>query len=203
MTDEMADSARGEGMVAALTFDDGPNGATTDRLLDFLLEAGIRATFCVVGTSIRAPGGPALMRRMIAEGHLLANHTTCHADLGTWSEAAIEADLLQNLGIIRSAVGDPQVPVRYFRAPYGSWGRSVAVAARLGMRSLAVVNTIDDWNTQDRSTLAANLRAAIRPGGIVLAHDGGGDREGTIDSVIAVVRERLARGWTFALPADE
>jgi endo-1,4-beta-xylanase len=92
--------------------------------------------------------------------------------------------------------------VPYFRAPNGNWGETESVAGTLGMRSLAVVNTIDDWLTQDVPTLTENLRAAIRPGQLVLAHDGGGERAGTVDAVIAVVTELLSAGWTFTLPDD-
>ena len=197
----LVSAARGEGLVAALTFDDGPNGPTTERLLDFLAARRIRATFCVIGENILATGGAAVLRRTVAEGHLLCNHTTGHVDMGAWGREAIEADLRANLAIIRDALGDPDAPVPYFRAPNGSWGKTSSVAATLGMRSLAVVNTIEDWKTQDVPALIARLREAIRPGELVLAHDGGGEREGTVDAVIAVVRERLDQGWTFTLPS--
>ena len=74
------------------------------------------------------------------------------------------------------------------------------VAVELGMQPLAVTNTINDWDTQDLTTLEENLRAAIRPGEVVLAHDGGGDRTNTVAAVKTVVTERLAAGWTFTLP---
>jgi endo-1,4-beta-xylanase len=195
--------SEGTGLVSALTFDDGPNGPTTERLLDFLDAARIRATFCVIGKNITAPGGADVLRRVVAGGHVLCNHTTSYADMGRWSAGPIEADLRENLQIIRGALGDEQYPVPFFRAPNGNWGMTAEVAAKLGMRSLAVVNTIDDWQTQDLPTLVDNLRAAIKPGELVLAHDGGGDREGTVDAVIAVVTERLAAGWRFGLPGDE
>jgi endo-1,4-beta-xylanase len=188
-------------MACALTFDDGPNAGTTSRLLDFLAAHGIRAVFCVIGQNILEPGGARLLRRMVAEGHLLANHSMGYADMGAWSDAQIEADLRENLRVIRSALGDPGYAVRYFRAPNGSWGRTIRVAERLGMECLAVVGTIDDWLTQDTRVLTENLRTAMQPGALVLAHDGGGDREGTVDAVIAVVTERLSEGWTFTLPA--
>jgi endo-1,4-beta-xylanase len=193
----------GNGLVSALTFDDGPNGATTGRLLDFLAAHRIRAVFCLLGESVRAPGGAALVRRMADEGHVLCNHSTGHADMGDWDDPAIEADIVLNLQIIREALRDDGYPIPYFRAPYGNWGRTADVAARLGMRSLAVRNTIDDWRTQNPPELVANLRAAMKPGELVLAHDGGGDREATVDAVIAVVSERLAKGWRFRLPVTE
>ena len=146
-------AARGTGDVAALTFDDGPNGATTTALLDFLGERGIHATFCVIGQNIQAPGGAAILRRIVSDGHLLCNHTTSYADMGSWTPEQVEADLVENLRIIRDALGDPTAQVPYFRAPNGSWGQTAAVAVSLGMQPLGVVNTIDDWATQDVPTL--------------------------------------------------
>ena len=123
--------------------------------------------------------------------------------MGDWGVQEVEDDLRENLRIIRRALGDDTYQLPYFRAPNGSWGRAAEVAERLGMRSLAIANTIDDWRTQDVSVLIDNVRAAMKPGELVLAHDGGGDREGTVDVVIAVVTERLAAGWRFTLPADD
>lgn len=199
MTDaSQVTAAQGSGLVAALTFDDGPNPGETDELLDVLAEAGITAVFCVIGANIRAPGGADVLRRTVAAGHVLANHTTSYADMGDWPAERVRADLATNLSVIREAVGDVAVP--YFRAPNGSWGATAGVAAELGMRPLGLGNVIFDWETQDEPTLVANLRAAITPGAVVLAHDGGGDRWSTVRAVRRVVGEKLAEGWTFTLP---
>jgi peptidoglycan/xylan/chitin deacetylase (PgdA/CDA1 family) len=192
--------ARGSGRVAALTFDDGPNPGETEDLLDFLAATGIRAVFCVIGQNVLAPGGADVLRRTVSEGHVLANHTTSFADMGDWPAERVRDDLLENLRIIRSVAGD--VPVPYFRAPNGSWGVTARVAAGLGMQPLGLGNVIHDWESQDEQTLVANLRAAVVPGAVVLAHDGGGDRWGTVRAVRRVVAERLAEGWTFTLPAE-
>ncbi|WP_141390371.1 endo-1,4-beta-xylanase [Cellulosimicrobium cellulans] len=192
--------AEGTGDVAALTFDDGPNPGTTPALLDFLAEHDLHAVFCVIGQNVRAPGGAELLRRIVDEGHVLCNHSTGYADMGGWSADQVRADLVENLGVLRDALGDPQYPVPFFRAPNGSWGATPEVAVALGMQPLAVVNTISDWETQDVATLTANLRAAMKPGEVVLAHDGGGDRAGTLAAVETVVAERLADGWEFTFP---
>ncbi|HEY0117474.1 MAG TPA: polysaccharide deacetylase family protein [Cellulomonas sp.] len=192
-------TARGTGLVVALTFDDGPNPGETEDLLDFLAETHITAVFCVIGGNVLAPGGAEVLRRTVAEGHVLANHTTSFADMGGWPAERVRDDLVANLRIIREAVGDVDVP--YFRAPNGSWGVTAAVAAELGMQPLGLGNVIFDWETQDEETLVTNLRAAIRPGEIALAHDGGGDRWSTVRAVRRVVTERLSEGWAFTLPA--
>jgi endo-1,4-beta-xylanase len=77
------------------------------------------------------------------------------------------------------------------------------VAASLGMQPLGLGNVIHDWDAcDDRSvtTLSDQLRTAIAPGAVVLAHDGGGDRATTVDAVALVVAEKLADGFVFTLP---
>jgi endo-1,4-beta-xylanase len=192
--------AEGSGDVSALTFDDGPDPGTTPALLDYLAEHDLTAVFCVIGQNIQADGGTAILRRIVADGHVLCNHSTGYADMGSWSEEQVRADLVANLGIIRDALGDPDQKVPFWRAPNGSWGVTPGVAVELGMQPLAVRNTIADWETQDVDTLTANLRAAMVPGELVLAHDGGGDRSGTLAAVRTVVTERLADGWEFTFP---
>lgn len=192
--------AQGTGNVSALTFDDGPNPGTTPQLLDFLAEHQLKAVFCVIGQNIQADGGAEILRRIVADGHVLCNHSTSYADMGSWTAEQVEADLVANLGIIRGALGDPNAKIPFWRAPNGSWGVTPGVAVSLGMQPLAVVNTINDWSTQDVPTLTENLRAAMKPGEVVLAHDGGGDRAGTLAAVQTVVTERLAAGWTFTFP---
>ncbi|MCR2824847.1 endo-1,4-beta-xylanase [Microbacterium sp. zg.Y909] len=193
--------ASGSGDVSALTFDDGPNGETTAKLLDYLRDNDLPAVFCVIGQNIQAPGGAELVRRMVAEGHTLCNHTTGYDDMGSWTAADIRANLEENLRIIRTALGDPAAAVPYFRAPNGSWGATPGVAVELGMQPLGVVNTINDWSATDPAVLTENLRAAMKPGELVLVHDGGGDREPSLQAVTTVVDERLAAGWKFTLPA--
>lgn len=194
-------AASGRGRVAALTVDDGPAGAVTEALLDLLGEYAVPAVFCLVGSAIAGRDGARLVRRMVAEGHLLGNHGMSFADLGTWAPEDVEADLRQVNHAIGDALGVPAPTVPYFRAANGSWGRSAEVAVALGMQPLGVVNTIDDWRTQDVPTLEAHLRAAIRPGRLFVVHDGGGDRRGTVAALRTVLAERLAQGWSFTLPA--
>ncbi|MER6975094.1 polysaccharide deacetylase family protein [Nocardioides sp. NPDC000445] len=195
-------AARGTGKVAALTFDDGPNPGETDRLLEILAAHEVTAVFCVIGQNITAPGGSEILGRIVAAGHTLCNHSTSYADMGSWSRAQVERDLKANLATIREVLRDPAQQVPYFRAPNGSWGNTGEVAASLGMQPLGLGNVIFDWDGNDLSaeTLASNLRAAIRPGAVALAHDGGGNRENTVDAVETVLPEKLAEGYTFTLP---
>ena len=193
-------AAQGEGLVAALTFDDGPNGADTESLLDILRDPGIRAVFAVVGSQIQAAGGADVLRRIVDEGHVLCNHSTSFADMGEWSADAVRADLAENLAIIRDALGRPDAPVPFWRAPNGSWGVTKEVAVELGMQPLDVVNHIGDWAEQDADVLEARLWEAVTRGQLLLCHDGGGDRSGTVEAVRRFLDDALADGWEFTLP---
>lgn len=190
----------------ALTFDDGPNPGATDAILDLLARFGIRATFCVVGESILAHQGAALLRRTVAEGHMLANHSSDFRDLGSATADEIRARLLSTNRIIGEALGVERAPVRWFRAPNGSWGEGDLVAdvgRELGMRPLRLGNVIHDWRDdwQDPERLTRNLRAAVQPSAIVLAHDGGGRRDGTVEAFRRVLPS-LVGSWDFVLPDE-
>ena len=196
-------AAQGEGLVAALTFDDGPNGADTIALLDLLEERGIRAVFAVVGSCIQAKGGADILRRIVADGHVLCNHSTSFADMGDWTAEQVRSDMLENLAIIRAAVPGENgldVPVPFWRAPNGSWGVTCAVAVELGMQPLDVINHIGDWAEQDPDVLEARLWEALTRGQLLLCHDGGGDRAGTVEAVKRLIDEAVADGWEFTLP---
>ncbi len=196
-------AAQGQGLVAALTFDDGPNGADTIALLDLLEERGIRAVFAVIGSCIEAKGGAEILRRIVADGHVLCNHSTSFADMGEWTAEQVRADMVENLAIIRAAVpreDGVDVPVPFWRAPNGSWGVTCEVAVELGMQPLDVINHIGDWAEQDPDVLEARLWEALTRGQLVLCHDGGGDRAGTVEAVKRVIDEALSDGWEFTLP---
>ena len=190
----------GEAPTAALTFDDGPNGGDTARLLAFLRAQDVTATFCVIGQNLATAEAKLLLQQVVADGHTLCNHGMTYGSLGGKTRAEVETDLKAALAAIREALGDPDAAVPYFRAANGDWGRSAEVAVALGMQPLAVRNTIEDWVVDDVETLTANLRTSMRDGEIVLVHDGGGVRTPSVEAVETVVAERLAAGWVFTLP---
>ncbi len=193
-------AAEGDGLVAALTFDDGPNGRHTIAILDVLRERGVKAVFAVVGEQIRRPGGPQILQRIVRDGHLLCAHGMTFDDMGDWSPDAVRADIDEFLATLRYGLGGLDAPLYYFRAPNGNWGRTAHIAVEYGMQPLGVVNTIGDWRDQEPDLLATRLRQAMKPGQVVLAHDGGGDRSGTAKAFAAVLDERIAEGWRFSFP---
>lgn len=179
----------------ALTFDDGPNPPDTERLLDVLAEFGVTAVFCLMGEAVRAH--PEVAAHVVAAGHLVGNHTMQHDDLGEWSADRVRAELLRTTEIIEDATG---ASVPYFRAPYGRWGASARIATELGMTPLGWQVEVGDWLAPPSHELVARIRSGLEPGGVVLLHDGGGDRSGTVAAVRTLLSGLLADGWHATLP---
>jgi len=104
--------------TVALTFDDGPHPVWTPQVLDRLKAAKVKATFCLVGSQVKKY--PALVRRIVREGHTLCNHSWNHElDLGTRPIAEIRSNLEATNREIRKAV--PRAKISYFRHPGGKW----------------------------------------------------------------------------------
>ncbi|RWN61501.1 MAG: chitooligosaccharide deacetylase NodB [Mesorhizobium sp.] len=152
-----------------LTFDDGPNSFFTPQILDVLAQHRVPATFFVIGAY--AAEHPELVRRMAANGHGIANHTTTHADLSRCGPAEVEREIVEANRVIRMA--SRQAVVRYFRAPYGIWTEEV-IAASAGAALAPVHWSIDprDWSGPGVDAIVDRVLADIRPGAIVLLHDG-------------------------------
>ncbi|WP_166664007.1 polysaccharide deacetylase family protein [Actinophytocola oryzae] len=196
-TSAIVDSTAQGGRTVSFTFDDGPDPQNTPRLLKLLRQQQIRAVFCLTGDNVLA--SPGLVRWIVAEGHLLCNHSTHHDDLSTWTPEAIRADLLETNAAIRAAVPWARIP--YFRAPFGAWGRTPAVAASLGMQPLGWRLAISDWEPPGTEVLVDRLMNGITEGAVVLMHDGGGDRTQTIEAVGEVTPRLRADGWRLTVPA--
>jgi peptidoglycan/xylan/chitin deacetylase (PgdA/CDA1 family) len=197
VNDQVVTTTQQQGRVVALTFDDGPDPVNTPALLDVLREHHVKATFCLWGDHVRE--NPDLVRRIVAEGHTLCNHTMTHPDLSSWTPEQVRAELQATSDLIHSIV--PKEPIPYFRAPYGAWGQSTAVAAELGMQPLGWAWLTEDWADQDPDVLSERIRTRITPGSVVLMHDGGGDRLGTVAAVDRMIPELRADGWRFGQPA--
>jgi peptidoglycan/xylan/chitin deacetylase (PgdA/CDA1 family) len=158
----------------ALTFDDGPNPAWTQRLLDILASHGVHATFFLVGRYAEAQ--PALVREIVAAGHLVGNHSWSHVNLALASSRRIEEELARTSLLLEQIAS---VPIRYFRPPFGARRPEVLrEARRLGMTPVLWNAMTSDWKNPSADAIASRLIRAIdrlqrhgRAANIVL-HDG-------------------------------
>ncbi len=150
-----------------LTFDDGPDPNYTPRVLDALAEADVRATFFVVGSA--AVRDPQLVRRALAEGHEVANHTWSHAHPRLLPATQVQHEVAAANHAIADIVG--KAP-RYFRPPFGHMRRSMVDAAHtLGQAVVLWSLSGKDWGPMGRASMIARRVARARAGDIILLHD--------------------------------
>jgi peptidoglycan/xylan/chitin deacetylase (PgdA/CDA1 family) len=154
----------------SLTFDDGPDPEITPRLLDMLFEHQARATFFVIGRQLEK--SLALGQRMLEEGHELGNHSWQHSRLQNFYSTAGHGEQIDRCSqLIKSVAGSEHEPL--YRPPVGL--KSPAMARAAHKRKLtAVAWSIHSRDTimHDANTIARNVLRRIRPGDIVLLHDG-------------------------------
>jgi peptidoglycan/xylan/chitin deacetylase (PgdA/CDA1 family) len=184
--------------AVALTFDDGPGG-NTGQVLDLLKQYGIHATFCIIGREI-ADYSPDLIRRVVAEGHTLCNHTWTHdLNLRTRSEDQIRSELQRTNDAIHAIV--PDAPIKYFRNPGGNFSPlTVSVAASMGMQSLDWNVDPADWSRPGTQAIINNVLSHTHAGSIVLMHDGGGDRSQTVQALRTILPNLKSRFTLIPMP---
>jgi peptidoglycan/xylan/chitin deacetylase (PgdA/CDA1 family) len=201
----------------ALTFDDGPS-AFTGPLLDSLAKYDIKATFFVVGTRVR--NHPGTMERMMREGHVIANHSFSHAQLGQ-RYAASPNLLISQVGNTNSAIAPYVRPGQglYFRAPYGVWRRLHAdilnqdavlkhyvgpiywdVGGNISYDDNGTLRAAADWDcwahdlSADECGRGYMREIRRKQGGVVLMHD---IRERSLWMVNAMLPQLVAEGYKF------
>jgi peptidoglycan/xylan/chitin deacetylase (PgdA/CDA1 family) len=152
----------------ALTFDDGPDPASTPAILDGLERLHWRATFFLLGSMVRR--SPALAHEVAARGHEVGVHGDGHRSHLRQSPAAIGDDVRRCRDLIAEATG---VEARWFRPPYGTLsGGSLAAAVRLGLRTVLWTTWGRDWREEATpATVVDDVAKGLRPGATVLLHD--------------------------------
>ena len=185
--------ARPPTKVAYLTFDDGPDPRWTPMILDVLRRYNAKATFFVIGSA--AERYPALLRRVVREGHTLGNHTYSHADLTRLSASAFASEVSRADRAIRRITGKP---TRLLRPPYGAAnGYTRSLAAGSGHRLVMWDVDPQDWRRSGASVIARTVLRETDNGEVVLLHDGGGDRWQTVAALNQILGTMTAAGYRF------
>ena len=190
--------------AVALTFDDGPDPQITPAIADELANAGARATFFCIGRHLEA--APELARALFAAGHQLGNHSYEHArTLNFRGAAAQAAEIERGAAAVRAVTGQTIEPL--YRPPVGL--KNPPLARVVKQRGLQVIM----WSLHGRDTgartpeqIASRVLARVRPGDIVLLHDGadrpGVRRASTPAAVRLILRDLRERGLA-AVTVDE
>ncbi len=181
-----------EHKVIALTFDDGPWPKSTAQVLDILKQNQIKATFFLIGQNVK--NYPTLVKREIAEGHVIGNHTWHH-----WYQflnpqaAAYEIDHTADL--IYQVTG---IKTNLFRPPGGIMHNGVADYARNNKYAIVLWSSDSvDYSRPAVPKLINNVFRNAKPGGIILMHDGGGNRSKTVQALPEIIANFRKQGYSF------
>ena len=193
MADYNIDNIHQRTKEIVITIDDGPTPGVTDKILDSLAKYNAQAVFFVIGS--KAKRHPELLRRMQREGHIVANHTMTHANLGDIPfykrSKVVKEEILGAHEVVKNYATNS--PNYYFRAPYGSWEEKAAkvinktdVGAKYigpllwdigGVMDTTNFSQAADWACWSKKVSVANCFKGYmndtlkRRGGVVLFHD--------------------------------
>ncbi len=178
--------------VLALTFDDGPHPELTPKLLDILRQKGVRATFFVLGSNVAKY--PDIARRIVAEGHEIANHSYNHPALTKLGAARVNEEIESTCDAIESATGRRPASMR---PPYGALNGTVERSLTQEHGLDVVLWSVDplDWQRPGSAEVTRRLVAGAKPGAILLAHD---IHPGTIEAMPETISQLKAKGYYFA-----
>lgn len=190
----------------ALTFDDGPDRRWTPRILDVLDRYRVPATFFVVGS--HAADHQGLLRREIDRGDEIGNHTFTHVDVTNLPAWRTRLELRLTELSLAAAIGRHS---SLWRPPYSSTPDAVDADQLRSWQEVAdqgyliVLSTLNTEDWRHTATIADIVRRATpsgTQGGIVLMHDGGGDRERTVAALEQIIPRLQARGYRFVTVGD-
>jgi peptidoglycan-N-acetylglucosamine deacetylase len=184
--------------IVALTFDDGPNPPYTDEIVEYLHKEHVPATFFVVGIAVAAH--PDIVRKEVAYGNAVGNHTWDHAHLVLLSRAHIRRELTTTDDEIARVAG---VRTHIFRPPFGARDFAVIeVAHQLGYQVIMwSVPLPADWQRPPPQVIANRVLKYVKDGGIIVLHDGNrgksADRRNTVEATKLIVGALKAEGYRF------
>ena len=177
------------GREVAFGFDDGP-APDTPAFVTMLEQSHVQATFFMIGRQVGTEYRSMLLREL-RDGDVLGDHTFSHPDLTRSDE--VRTQLLSTIGAIRAVSGyTPCV----FRPPYGDYDSSVLSTARsLGLSTVLWNVDPADYTQPGTAAIEQRVLAQVRPGSIVISHDGGGPRGQTLAAYPGIIRQLRARGY--------
>jgi peptidoglycan/xylan/chitin deacetylase (PgdA/CDA1 family) len=175
----------------AMTFDDGPSSANTPRLLEILKQRNIKATFFLIGQN--AASNPDIVRRILADGHEIGNHSWTHPQLSKLPDDRVTTEINKTQDAIKDASGFTPT---LLRPPYG------AITARQrewieNQFGLSIILwSVDpfDWKRPGASVITQRILSQVRPGAIILSHD---IHKQTVDAMPATLDSLIAKGYKF------
>jgi peptidoglycan/xylan/chitin deacetylase (PgdA/CDA1 family) len=180
-----------DGPYIAMTFDDGPHAQNTPRLLDMLKERGIHATFFLVGQN--AAEYPQIVKRIVAEGHDIANHSWSHPQLSRMTDEGVRQEIEKTQAAILAGSG---VTPKLMRPPYGAFTERQRRWANGEFGFKIILWDVDplDWKVRNAAHVQSEILRQTQAGSIILSHD---IHKTTVDAMPATLDALAAKGFKF------
>ena len=169
--------------VVALTFDDGPNPATTNQALDTLSKYGIKATFFVLGKNIS--GNEEILKRMKADGHVIGNHSWSHPVLSKLSLDEAKKQITDTEDAITKVLGSSS---KLMRPPYGAITDDIRNSLDLNFIMWDVDSL--DWKSKNEAAILTEIQRQARNGSIILMHDIHAETVNALPKIIDYLKEQ-------------
>jgi len=179
--------------MAALTFDDGPLLPYTKQIVDILKSYDVPATFFVVGTQVQKY--PATIKYMKDQGFDIENHSLTHSRLDDKDQAVVENEIQVSHDLILAKTGESP---RWFRPPFGRLNGLLGEAVTRRGYSIALWSVDPmDWQAESVDSIIQTMMLQVRPGAIVLLHDGGGNRQVTVAALPKIIEHLRSAGYSI------
>jgi len=184
--------------VVALTFDDGPDKPYTEQILGVLDKHNVKATFFVLGGNAKA--NPDLIKKIMASGHDLGNHTMSHQKMKGRTVEAMRNDIASVDKILRDLGYEKEIT---FRAPFGITSPNLKEALQqLNKRMVLFTFLPQDWTKISAQQIYDNVMKQMKPGLIITLHDGGNHRENTVKATEMLIENLQKQGYRFLTVSD-
>ena len=169
--------------VVALTFDDGPNPATTNQALDTLSKYGIKATFFVLGKNVS--GNEEILKRMKADGHVIGNHSWSHPVLSKLSLDEAKKQITDTEDALTKVLGSSS---KLMRPPYGAITDDIRNSLDLNFIMWDVDSL--DWKSKNEAAILTEIQRQARNGSIILMHDIHAETVNALPKIIDYLKEQ-------------
>ena len=178
--------------VVALTFDDGPNPATTNQVLDTLSKYGIKATFFVLGKNVS--GNEEILKRMKADGHVIGNHSWSHPVLSKLSLDEAKKQITDTEDALTKVLSSSS---KLMRPPYGA----ITDDIRNGLDLSFIMWDVDslDWKNKNEASILTEIQREVKNGSIILMHDIHAE---TVHALPKVIDYLKGQGYDFVTIPD-
>lgn len=182
-----------EEKLVALTFDDGPSGRFTRKLLEGLEERGVKATFLLCG--YRMEQDPELTQRIFSEGHEIGIHGYSHKSMQNMCRGDVTEEIKKSLALVPDGC-----EVAFLRSPGGLGGKCVQnAAAELGLAVLSWSVDPKDWATHDAQAIEKEVISHVRDGDVILLHD---MSDSSVEAALVIVDELQDQGFRFVTASE-